>query len=280
MQWELPMEHRALHRCAVLTAACATLLFVTGPAVSSNEARPLYELGQWHVWLGETASILMVALAIWLLRSDLRGWLRGAGYWIIAATVVEGLLGFVPEPPSASVRVWHSLLGQLLFSTTVAIAAGTSQTGRQAPRSVPRGPMMRSLATSTLAVVLLQVVLGAAFRQGVLGFAPHLLWAFAVAIFLSIAVAVILNAELTEVRPAGIVLASVAGSQILLGFTVFTMQSVDADPSILIIATTAHAVLGALTLASAVMLATLVRAVVSPGASQLSPGLCAESMTK
>jgi hypothetical protein len=58
------------------------------------------------------------------------------------------------------------------------------------------------------------------------------------------------------------------------------MQSVDADPSILIVATTAHAVLGALTLASAVMVATLVRMVVSPVASQLSPGLCAESMTK
>jgi len=274
------MGNRTLHRCGVLTAVCATLLFVTGPAVSSNEARPLYELGQWHVWLGGAASLLLITLAVCLLRSDLRGWVRGAAWWVIAATIAEGMLGFVPEPPAIWVRFCHSVLAQLLFATTAAIAAVTSQRGRQAPRSVHRGPLLRSLATAALAVVLLQVLLGAAFRQGVLGFAPHLLWAFAVAVFLSVAIGVICNADLPEVRPAAIVLASVAGSQILLGFAVFTMQAVDADPSILIVATTAHAVLGALTLASAVLAATLVRTVVSPVASQLSPGLCAESTTK
>jgi hypothetical protein len=40
------------HRTAILFAAFAFLSVLTGTAVTSNPERPLYSLGQSHIWLG------------------------------------------------------------------------------------------------------------------------------------------------------------------------------------------------------------------------------------
>jgi len=240
---------------------------MNGPAVTSNEARPLYSLGQSHVWLGAVVSILMAGLAVWLSRSKRETWLRNLAWIALAVNMVQDLLGLQSDPQSAPVRIAHSLLGQFFFSTTVAIAVFTS--GRnQSSKPVENGSLLRFLATATLALVVFQVVLGVAFRHGVVGLLPHMLWALVVGLFLGLGMAVILRTELQELRPAGIALAVIAPLQILLGFALFTMQAVDADPSTLIVATTVHAAMGALTLAAAVVMAILVRRVIRVDSAQ------------
>ena len=264
------VEDPWLHRYAVLVAVCTAVLFINGPAVTSNEARPLYSLGRSHMWLGAAVSILIAGLAVWLSRSKEQTWLRRLAWIALSAIIVEVVLGLPTDPQPPSVRISHSLLGQLLFSTTVAIAVFTSRNRNQAPQPVENGSLLRSLAVATFAMVLLQVILGAVFRHGVTGILPHMLWALVVGLFLGLATAVILRTEIPELRPPGIALAVLASLQILLGFTLFTMQAIDADPFALIVATTVHATVGALTLAAAVVMAILVRRVI-PASEPVRP---------
>lgn len=69
------IEHPWLQRGAFALAACTALLFISGPAVSSNDARPLYSLGQTHIWLGAAVTILTAVVAFWLRYLKEREWL-------------------------------------------------------------------------------------------------------------------------------------------------------------------------------------------------------------
>lgn len=268
LHYTIRMENRWLHRYAVLLAVCTALLFVTGPAVSSNQERPLYSLGQSHAWLGAAVSLLMAGLAIWLSRMKERAWLRRLAWAALGANIVQDLMGIETGTPPAPVRIFHVLLGQLFFSTTVAIAVFTSEGWNQSPKPVGDGSLPRFLATATAAVVLLQVALGAAHRHGVMDALPHILGAFVVAVFLGPTLAAVLRTQHPEVRPAGIAFSVVVSLQMLLGFGLLTMESLDVDPLAMIVATTLHAALGAFSLAAAVVLAMQIRRVVQATAQE------------
>lgn len=256
------MENPWLHRYAVLAAACTALLFITGSVVSTSEERPLYSLGQTHAWLGAAVTVLMAGLPIWLSRFKELAWLRRLAWAALVANIVQDLVAFESAPLPVPVRIAHSLLGQLFFLATVAIAVFTSRSWNQAPRPVQDGSRARFLATTTAALVLLQVTLGAAFRHGVTGVLPHILGALVVAVFLGPAMAAILRTETPDVRSAAITLIMLTTVQLLLGFAVLTMQSFDdIDPLVVIIAATAHVTIGAFTLAAAVITAILIRRV-------------------
>jgi heme A synthase len=254
------MQNPWLHRYAVLAAACTALLFITGPVVSTSEERPLYSLGQGHAWLGAAVTILMAGLLIWLSRLKEPVWLQRLAWAALAANIVQDLVALESAPLPVPVRIAHSFLGQLFFSATVAIAVFTSKSWSQAPKPAQDGSRARFLATTTAALVLLQVTLGAVFRHGVTGGLPHILGALVVAVFLGPAMAAILRTETPEVRSAAIALIMLTTVQLLLGFALLTMQSFDdIDPLVVIIATTAHVAIGAFTLAAAAITAILIR---------------------
>jgi heme A synthase len=253
------METSWLHRYSVLLATCTAFLFFTGPAVSSNEARPLYSLGQTHIWLGTAVGIFTAGLAIWLWRLKKRSWLQRLAWVALGANIAEGLLGLVAEPLPASVRISHSLLGQLFFSTTVAIVVFTSRDSDRSPGSMENGALLQFVAMATPALVLSQVALGVLFRHGIVGMLPHILWAFVIALSFVLVIATTRNAGHAEVRRAGIAFTVVASVQILFGFALFLMQAVDAAPIVLIVTTAIHATTGAITLAAAIVLAILIR---------------------
>jgi heme A synthase len=254
------MENPWLHRYTVLVAACTALLFINGPVVSTSEERPLYSLGQSHAWLGLVVSILMAGLVFWISRSKEPAWLRWLVWAALGANAVQDLVALETGPVPALVRIAHTVFALLLFSTTVAIAVFTSGSWNQIPKHVQDGSRARSLATTTAALVLLQVILGAAFRHGVTGGLPHILGALVVAVFLGPAMAAILRTETPEVRSAAIALIMLTTVQLLLGFALLTMQSFDdIDPLVVIIATAAHVAIGAFTLAAAVITAILIR---------------------
>jgi len=256
------MENPWLRRYAVLLATCTALLVFSGPAVSSNDARPLYSLGQTHIWLGAAVGILTAGLAFWLRQLKEREWLQRLVWVALGADIVESMLGLVPEPLPVPVRIAHSLLGQLFFATTVAIVVFTSKARDQSPEPAGNRALLRFAATATPALVLFQVLLGVAFRHGVMGVAPHILWAFVVAIVLVPTLAATLSVQHAGLRQAGIAFAVVACVQILLGFSLFIMQAVDADPTVLIVVTAVHATAGAFTFAATVVMALLIRRVI------------------
>jgi heme A synthase len=254
------MENPWLHRYTVLVAACTALLFINGPVVSTSEERPLYSLGQSHAWLGVAVTILMAGLVFWISRSRDPVWLRRLAWAASGANIVQDLVALETAPLPAPVRIAHTVLGLVLFSTMMLIAVATSHTWNQIRKPVQDGSRARFLATTTGALVLLQVILGAAFRHGVTGGLPHILGALVVGVFLGPAMATILRTETPEVRSAAIALIMLTTVQLLLGFALLTMQSFDdIDPLVVIIATTAHVAIGAFTLAAAVITAILIR---------------------
>ena len=254
------MENPWLHRYTVLVAAGTALLFINGPVVSTSEERPLYSLGQTHAWSGLMVTILMAVLVVWMSRVKEPPWLRRLAWAALAAAIVEGSVALETGPLPAPVRIAHTALGLLLFSTTMVTAVVTSHRWNQIAKPIEDGSRARSLATTTAALVLLQVTLGAAFRHGVTGGLPHILGALVVAVFLGPATAAILRTETPEVRSAAVALIMLTTVQLLLGFALLTMQSFDdIDPLVVIIATTAHVAAGAFTLAAAVITAVLVR---------------------
>lgn len=267
----------ALHRYAVLLAASTVLLFVTGTVVTSNEERPGYAIGQTHEWFGAAVTLLLAGLAIWLWRVHERVWLHRFVLIALGVNIVQDVMGIEADPLQASVRIFHALLAQLFFSATVAIAVFTSASWDCAPEPAGKAPQLRFLAMAAPVVVMLQIVLGTAFRHGVMGLGPHLLWALFVGIFLIPVIAAIFATGRPELRSAGVALGVIVAVQILLGFTVFTMQAVEADPTVLIVATSIHAAIGSFTLAATVTVAILVRRIVRPrSASPISEAAAAE----
>src|ERR1700693_5333939 len=165
----LRMENPWLHRYTVLVAAGTALLFINGPVVSTSEERPLYSLGQTHAWSGLMVTILMAVLVVWMSRVKEPPWLRRLAWAALAAAIVEGSVALETGPLPAPVRIAHTALGLLLFSTTMVTAVVTSHRWNQMAKPIEDGSRARSLATTTAALVLLQVTLGAAFRHGVTG---------------------------------------------------------------------------------------------------------------
>jgi heme A synthase len=251
-------EHPPIRLAAMALAACTAWLFVSGPAVTSNDARPLYSLGQTHIWAGVAVSILTAALAVWLWRIKERKLLQRLARVALGVNIVEGLLGLVPDPQPPIVRISHSLLAQVFFSMTVAMVVFTCETGEPPSDPAQNAGLLRFVATATPILVLSQVTLGVVFRHGVLGPLWHILWACVVAMYLVMVIAATLGAGHSAIRRAGIALAIVAGIQILIGFALFILMAMEADPAALIVLTSVHATAAALTLAAAVVLAIMV----------------------
>ena len=252
------MQNIWLHRYALIIAVLTALLFLSGTVVTTNEDRPFYAEGQSHVWFGVVAGSLLVGLILWLWRTKERAWLWRLAWLAGSIALVDGVVGASFDQPPAGVRILHSLLGQIFFSATIAIALMTSQAWQKRPEPIEKTGRLKFLAIATPAVVLLQVILGAAHRHGAMGLAMHLVWAMVVGLFLVPVMAIIFSIPEPRLRSAGIALSIVACSQILLGFGVFIMQSIDADPEALIVAASVHATIGALTLATTVVIALLV----------------------
>jgi len=180
-----------LHRFSVFLSASTVLLILAGGLVTSTDsglsvpdwptsygwsmfAFPLdkmvggifYEHG--HRLIASTVGMLTIALAVWLWFAERRAWLRRLGVAALAAVIAQGLLGgvtvlfFLPAP----ISVAHAGLAQIFFSLTVAIALFTSRGWRAAPARPPvDDPLLRRIATTTTAVIYVQILVGATMRH-------------------------------------------------------------------------------------------------------------------
>ena len=268
-------------------AACATfLLIIAGALVTSNDAGlsvpdwptsfgSLYKLPPMvggvrfehtHRMVAEFIGLLTIALAVWTQKVDPRSWVRKLGWSALATVVAQGVLGGITVlyylPPAVSTA--HATLAQTFFCIMVTMTLVTSRhwtEGAPKPASEVRGAGLRTLTLLTAAAVYVQLILGAGFRHSGIKLLPHLVSAAVVTVLLLWTSLRILRryAKVAAIRRLGIALLTLLIVQLSLGFASYLTRVQwgrnAVQPELgMVIATVAHVAVGALVLATAVML--------------------------
>jgi len=272
----------ALHRFAIATCGCTVLLLMAGALVTSNDAAdsvpdwplaygkiipPLvggirYEFA--HRVVAGMVAILTTILAVWLARSAKGKLLRQLGWAAFALVVAQAGLGALRvvfhHPPL--IATIHATVAQIFFMTTVALVYYTGAGARTDTQATEDSgsPQLSTLGSWTTAAILVQLVLGAAFRHGAFGILPHLIGAAVVTLLViwTGRAAKSRFRQVPEIRRGVIFLHSTFGTQILLGFGAYWAVAKainEAQPTMpYVVLTVAHVLVGALVLAASVML--------------------------
>lgn len=194
--------------------------------------------------------ILVLSLAIWQLHQEWESLLL----WTAVCSVgLEGWLGWLGEP------VLHATLAPLIFAIFVVIAVVTSAGWNEAPHRVEdsAAPALRFFALATPPLILLQIMLGAAYRHKLIGLLPHLGGAMIVSLpILALAMLILQrHPEHRKLCTAATWLISIFLAQVMLGVTAIVMPLLHVSPVAVIALRTSHVLVGALTLAANLILA-------------------------
>jgi cytochrome c oxidase assembly protein subunit 15 len=220
-----------------------------------------------HRMVAEFVGLLTICLAIWTWRSEKRRWMKFLGLAAIATVIAQGILGGITVlfylPPAISSA--HAALAQTFFCITVSIAVFTSHRWVEEIPQVEFDARRPSLVTLTLVsifVLYAQLILGAMFRHKGMSWWPHVLHAAVVAIVLAWTSirALTQYSKIEAVRIPAITMLSLMIAQLCLGFTAFLTRVAwgkdAAQPELpMVISTVAHVAVGALLLATTVVLA-------------------------
>ncbi|MCU1300039.1 MAG: hypothetical protein JWQ87_323 [Candidatus Sulfotelmatobacter sp.] len=268
--------------------ACATLVVITaGALVTSNDAGlsvpdwptsfgylvkvPHFVGGVRYEWshrmLAGTVVSLTLAIAIWTLLVEKRRWLRwlaiGAFCTVIAQAILGGLTVLLFQPPAISTA--HATVAQTFFCIAVAIALFTGRKWVEEQPQVEfdrRRPTLSTLTWLSIFVLYVQLVLGGMFRHHGMSWWPHVLNAGIVTFVLSWTAvrAMSVYSKIDAVRRPAIIMLSLLITQLCLGFTAFLTRVAWGRSSVqpelpMVAATVAHVAIGALLLATTVVLA-------------------------
>jgi cytochrome c oxidase assembly protein subunit 15 len=233
---------------------------------------------EWsHRMVAGTLVSLTLAIAIWTGLVERRRWLRwlavGAFCTVIAQAILGGLTVLFFQPPWISTA--HAAVAQTFFCIAVAIALFT---GRKWVTDQPQGdrpqneqprvefdsrrPSLFTLTLLSTFVLYVQLILGGMFRHHGMSWWPHVLNAVTVSFVLAWTAvrALSVYSHIEAVRRPAIVMLSLLIAQLCLGFTAFLTRVAwgrdAAQPELLmVVSTVAHVAVGALLLATTVVLA-------------------------
>jgi cytochrome c oxidase assembly protein subunit 15 len=138
-----------------------------------------YEHG--HRLIASGVGFLTIILTVWLWLSESRRWVRWLGVVALAAVVTQGVLGgltvlfFLP----AAVSTAHAALAEIFFCLVVSIALCTApswRAGMAVNAPVERtarvsDSRLQTIATTTTALIFVQILLGATMRHTEAGLA-------------------------------------------------------------------------------------------------------------
>ncbi len=219
-----------------------------------------------HRMIAQGAGLLTIILAVWTWRTEKRRWMRVLGFGALGMVIVQGILGgltvklFLPPPVSSA----HAALAQTFFCLAVAFALFTGQKWVEEQPQVEydqRRPSLFTLTLLSIFVLYVQLILGAMFRHHGLSWWPHVVHAVVVSFVLAWTAirALTIYSQIEAVRRPAILMLSLVIAQLCLGFTAFlTRVSWGRDavqPELpMVVATVAHVAVGALLLASTVIL--------------------------
>jgi cytochrome c oxidase assembly protein subunit 15 len=279
--------NRAHHVFAVFTACAAFVVITAGALVTSNDAGlsvpdwptsfgylvkvPTFVGGiryEWsHRMVAGTLVTLTLAIAIWTLRVEKRRWLRwlavGAFCTVIAQATLGGLTVLLFQPPWISTA--HATVAQTFFCIAVLIALFTGRKWVEEQPQVEfdsRRPSLSRLTLLSIFVLYVQLILGGMFRHHGMSWWPHVLNAVLVSFVLAWTAirAISVYSKIEAVHRPAIVTLSLLIAQLCLGFTAFvtrvTWGKSAAQPELpMVVSTVAHVAVGALLLATTVVLA-------------------------
>jgi heme a synthase len=237
-----------------------------------------------HRLTGMMMGLITIGLAVWLWLREERMWLRHLGLWALGIVLLQGIIGGQRVTLNAidvpwfhmslgeMLRIPHGILAQVYVCVLIAIAAATSKGWIE--RSLPLSNSVRVAGVICTALMFVQLVIATTMRHNAAGLAINTFpfstpppdngllpqhWNFQVAIhFAHRVMALVLAIALTVfayvirrdrastagMRAGASALVSLLVLQILLGAQIiWTMR----QPEM----TTAHVVVGALTLALA-----------------------------
>jgi heme a synthase len=271
----------------MFTAGATFCLLIAGALVTSNDAGlsvpdwptsfgSIYKIPHMiggvrfehtHRMIAEFVGLLTIALAVWTWRVEKRRWMKALAVGALGTVVAQGVLGGLTVlfylPPAISSA--HAALAQTFFCVAVAIAVFT---GRRWVEEVPqveldwRRPSLITLSLLSIFVLYVQLILGAMFRHHGMSWWPHVVNAPVVALVLTWTAvrALAVYAKIEAVRRPAIMLLGLLITQLCLGFVAFLTRVAwgrDAvQPELpMVMSTVAHVAVGALLLATAVVLA-------------------------
>jgi cytochrome c oxidase assembly protein subunit 15 len=184
--WKSKMS-KGLNRFAILVASATFFLIIAGALVTSNDAGlatsdwPLsngqflppmvgnmfYEHG--HRMIATTVGLLTIGLAVYVRLKETRMWIWRLALFALMAVIAQGILGglTVKMMLPLGVSAAHATLAQLFFCTTVGLAVFTSKSWIEARplREESGNAPLRHMCTLALAMILVQLVLGATLRH-------------------------------------------------------------------------------------------------------------------
>ena len=221
-----------------------------------------------HRLFGSLVGLTILTLAVQLQLGRARPAVRRLGWLALAVVVVQGLIGGLRVTgrltlstsaeamrPSLALALIHGVLGQILFSLLVVIAlVGSAAWGRAAPP--PHGRRDRILGPLLLALLLVQLGLGAAQRHLGTLLVTHIVFGVAIVTPAVLHIGVRSWAE-SGVRSLhgrlGLGLVAAVALQLLLGLAAFaTLRGVEAGDfpaGVDVLFATAHQAFGAVLLA-------------------------------
>lgn len=283
MAVEVKRNNRWLHRYATFVAFATFLLIIAGALVTSNDAG--LSVPDWptsfgsfrmprmvggvkfehgHRMIAGTVTILTIILALWLWRKDPRRWVRRLGGIAVLAIIAQAILGgitvlyFLPPPISMA----HASLAQAFFCIMVSLAVFTRKDWEwnDAKLEERLRPSLRQLAVAATSLIFVQLVLGAAFRHHAFGIIPHVIVAVFVTVSVFWTVARVLGkfGQNASLRRAAMLLGSLVVVQLVLGvgsyFELLANKNAPQPLPPVVDVTTAHVAVGALVLASSLVL--------------------------
>jgi heme a synthase len=284
----LPAKYNPAHHAFAVFVACATLVVITfGALVTSNDAGlsvpdwptsfgylvkiPHFVGGVRYEWshrmVAGTLLTLTLTIALWTLLIERRRWMRWLAVGAFCTVIVQATLGGMTvlffQPPWLSTA--HATVAQTFFCIAVSIALFT---GRRWVEEVPRvefdtrRPSLFTLTLLSIFVLYVQLILGGMFRHHGMSWWPHVLHAVIVSFVLAWTAVRAISAysNIDAVRRPAIVMLSLLIAQLCLGFTAFLTRVAwgrdAAQPELpMVVATVSHVAVGALLLATTVVLA-------------------------
>jgi cytochrome c oxidase assembly protein subunit 15 len=263
------------------------VLIIAGALVTSNDAGlsvpdwptsfgSLYKIPRMvggvrfehtHRMVAEFVGFLTIIIAIWTWRADRRRWMKYLGVTALATVIGQGILGGITVlhylPPAVSSA--HAAMAQTFFCVAVCIALFT---GEQWVEEVPRveldtrRPALITLTLLSILVLYVQLMLGAMFRHHGMGWWPHVANAVTVAVVLTWTAvrALSLYSNIEAVRRPAVLMIWLLITQLCLGFLAFFTRVAWGHDAVqpelpMVVSTVAHVAVGALLLATTVVLA-------------------------
>ncbi len=279
--------NRSHHFFAIFVACAALAVIIAGALVTSNDAglsvpdwptsfgylvkKPHLVGGvrfEWtHRMMAGTLATLTTLIAVWTWLVERRRWMRLLAVAAFATVIIQAILGGLTvllfQPPWVSTA--HATMAQTFFCIAVAIAVFT---GRRWIEEQPRvefdshRPSLITLSLLSIFVLYVQLILGGMFRHHGMSWWPHVLNAIVVTVVLSWTVvrALSLYSQIDAVRRPAILILGLLITQLCLGFMAFVTRvdwgrdAVQPELS-MVISTVMHVAVGALLLATSVILA-------------------------